>query len=103
MGQVFFSILVVGLFVLLRRINGFKSIIYAALFSVMVYCPWILYQKLIDPPGNRLIKWHIAGRTSPDSLSVLQSLLHSFKNVNLHFWFEGRLTNFGANFSWFFF
>lgn len=29
-------------------------------FSVM-YAPWVIYQKCYDPPGDRLLKWHLAG------------------------------------------
>lgn len=25
--------------------------------------PWMAYQKFVDPPGNRLIKWHLAGHS----------------------------------------
>lgn len=29
--------------------------------------PWTIYQKVYDPPGDRLLKWHLAGVTELDS------------------------------------
>jgi len=28
---------------------------------VVFYLPWSAYQKYVDPPGNRLLKIHLAG------------------------------------------
>jgi hypothetical protein len=36
--------------------------------------PWTAYQKFVDPPGDRLIKWHLAGHPPPDSLTAWQEL-----------------------------
>jgi len=40
--------------------------------------PWIAYQKLADPPGDRLIKWHLAGHPEPDSLTAWQELRKAY-------------------------
>jgi len=36
---------------------------YIGLFAglLLLYTPWALYQRLYDPPGDRLLKWHLAG------------------------------------------
>jgi len=31
-------------------------------FSVVLYLPWMAHQKLVDPPGDRLVKMHLAGQ-----------------------------------------
>ena len=33
---------------------------------VVLLLPWSLYQKLYDPPADRLLKWHLAGIESAD-------------------------------------
>ena len=38
-----------------------KTMIYGAVTLLALYVPWVLYQSLIEPPGNRLLKWHFAG------------------------------------------
>ena len=34
--------------------------------ALVLMAPWSAYQKYADPPGNRLIKWHLAGVTEID-------------------------------------
>ena len=33
------------------------------LLALVLYAPWLAYQRLYDPPGDRLLKWHLAGVT----------------------------------------
>jgi hypothetical protein len=40
--------------------------------------PWMAYQKFVDPPGDRLIKWHLAGHPEPDSLTAWQELRKAY-------------------------
>lgn len=35
-----------------------------AVAGLLFYVPWIAYQHLYDPPGDRLIKWHIGGSSA---------------------------------------
>ncbi len=34
---------------------------WGAVALAVLYVPWLLYQRLVDPPGDRLLKWHLAG------------------------------------------
>ena len=43
--------------------------------AVLLYAPWILYQKLYDPPGDRLLKWHVAGIVEPRPEASFTGLL----------------------------
>ena len=47
---------------------------------VLMLVPWILYQRLYDPPGNRLIKMHFAGVVEPDNRGVVESLVASYRS-----------------------
>jgi hypothetical protein len=38
----------------------------AFLTAFVLYLPWMLYQRLYDPPGDRLLKMHLAGIEEPD-------------------------------------
>ena len=49
----------------------------------VVLLPWVLYQKVYDPPGNRLLKWHIAGVIDVDSRGFLEALYQSYKNTDV--------------------
>ena len=39
-----------------------KTMIYGAAPLLAIFVPWVLYQNVIEPPGNRLLKWHLRGR-----------------------------------------
>ncbi len=46
--------------------------------AAVIYAPWTLYQRFIDPPGNRLLKWELAGIIAPDHNSFLHDLVHQY-------------------------
>jgi hypothetical protein len=39
----------------------FQELATVAVIAALIYFPWSAYQKFYDPPGDRLIKWHLAG------------------------------------------
>lgn len=47
----------------------------------LLYLPWILYQKLFDPPGDRLLKWHLAGVIEVDPRPFLQVLTNAYAHL----------------------
>ena len=57
---------------------------------VALLLPWQLYQKFYDPPGNRLLKWHLAGVIPVDERGLLQTLRDSYSSLNLESWLVGR-------------
>ena len=59
---------------MLRRMPPARFVVLAAAAAFIVMLPWMLYQKYIDPPGNRLAKWHLAGVVAIDSRSFTQAL-----------------------------
>lgn len=51
------------------------------LVCVLLYLPWFLYQKLFDPPGDRLLKWHLASVEKVDRRPFLQALTDSYSHL----------------------
>jgi hypothetical protein len=41
------------------------------------------YQKFFDPPGDRLIKWHLAGVIHPNQESVFKSIFNSYSEIGV--------------------
>jgi len=70
-----------------------KTMIYGAAMLLALYVPWMLYQNLIDPPGDRLLKWHFAGVIDIDSRPLLATLRESYGALSWHDYLQGRLTN----------
>lgn len=78
-GGVLFSILGVPAWLLVqKRSEAVRLAPYAGL-SLLTVLPWIGYQRFIDPPGNRLLRWHLAGTMEPgaDTLGAISSLYQS--------------------------
>jgi hypothetical protein len=55
----------------------------------VLYLPWGLYQHFVDPPGDRLLKWQLAGQIVVTSDSFFQTLLHNYGQLT----FAGLLNN----------
>jgi hypothetical protein len=96
-GGVAFSL--IGLFPLvlatgLRRREMRRAWLAAAVGFTVVASPWLAYQKLYDPPGNRLLKWHLAGVIPLDGRSFGAALVDSYHAVG----WGGALANRRANF-----
>ena len=55
--------------------------------------PWKIYQSVYDPPGNRLLKWHLAGVVAPDSRGTLETLKYSYATKNWAELVDTRVSN----------
>ena len=55
--------------------------------------PWTWYQRFYDPPGDRLLKWHLAGVIPVDDRSVLQALVDSYTTTPLSTLVSNRVEN----------
>ncbi len=59
---VVFALLPMAVFLLLRRYRRpWRLYALAGVLAVVVLVPWQLYQKVYDPPGDGLLKLHLAG------------------------------------------
>jgi hypothetical protein len=78
---------------LMRRSLDFKpfSLILASAF--LLYLPWTLYQKFYEPPGDRLLKYHLAGVEQIDKRSFGQVTAEAYGKLTLHDWATGRIDN----------
>jgi hypothetical protein len=61
--------------------------------AVILYAPWLAFQHWVAPPGDRLLKWHLAGVVSVDSRSFLQTLIDQYRATPLSALFSNRLAN----------
>ncbi len=61
----------------------FKSLIIVMTSAIVVYAPWMAYQKFFDPPGDRLIKWHLAGVIQPTSESAFKAIFDQYSAIGV--------------------
>jgi hypothetical protein len=61
--------------------------------GILIFLPWFLYGKYIDPENGRLMKWHLAGLVGPSDVTFLEAFLSAYGKLSLGEWFKGRLDN----------
>lgn len=58
-----------------------------------VVLPWFAYQRLVDPPGDRLLKWMLADVQPVDPRSPVRAVLDQYQAVGLSGAIENKVGN----------
>ena len=66
----------------LRR-EGWRPWLLAAGIFLGMVVPWMGYQHWVDPPGNRMLKFHLAGVHDEDPRSFLRTWVDAYRAVSL--------------------
>lgn len=53
----------------------------SALVALLVYSPWLAYQRWVDPPGDRLLKYHLANHRDVDPRGALAVIAEAYQRV----------------------
>ncbi|MGE0409775.1 MAG: hypothetical protein AB7P23_11020, partial [Amphiplicatus sp.] len=70
-----------------RRLGSFNYVAAAAGAALLLCAPWALYQKLVDPPGDRLLKWHLAGvEAADDPRSAGEAIREAYAELGAGAW-----------------
>jgi hypothetical protein len=77
-----------------RGLPSWRWIGVAALAAFVVIAPWSAYQKYDQPPGNRLLKWSLAGVPEIDDRGTVETIVDSYREAGL----GGAIHNKGQNF-----
>lgn len=81
-------------FLIQRRLpHALPSLVKCGAVAVLLYLPWVLYQRLIDPPGDRLLKWHFAGQIEVSNSTLFQALGAAYSNRSFGGWILDRVGN----------
>jgi hypothetical protein len=67
----------------LRREITAGAVAAGAAAAAVLYVPWMLYQHFVDPPGDRLLKWMLAGVTPIDSRGVMPTIVEQYRSLFL--------------------
>jgi hypothetical protein len=77
-----FSILAGAVFLVAKRFRPApREFAASILVAGILVAPWLCYQKYYDPPGNRLLKMHLAGVSPIDSRGLLATLRDSYSAI----------------------
>lgn len=75
-----------------RRL-GLRPWMAAGAGALALALPWKAYQSFYDPPGSRLLKWHLAGVIPPDARGVGETLRTAYATTPVSQLVEARLIN----------
>lgn len=94
-GGVAFSYLPLAPAILLRLFRGEarRWILAAGIFALFAL-PWAAYQRFYDPPGNRLLKWHLAGQEAKDPRGAWTTIREAYHALPWHELIARRIENF---------
>jgi hypothetical protein len=100
---VVFALIPMGVALLLRRYRQhWRRYAVAGLIAVIMLVPWQLYQRLYDPPGDGLLKLHLAGglASASDHRSFGQLLHDNYTQPSPGFIAKEKLENVTTLFGW---
>ena len=78
----------------LWRARSWRAWTAVGLTFLALAAPWLAYQRYCDPPGNRLMKWHLAGSIPVDDRPFLETLVQQYRSVGWRGAWEARRANF---------
>ena len=64
------------------------------LICFVIISPWLLFTSYVQPPGNRLLKWHLAGIVKPDSRGSAEAIIDSYSSQTIKKIFKNKFENF---------
>jgi hypothetical protein len=77
-----------------RGLPSWRWLGVGAAVAIALMAPWSAYQRWEDPPGNRLVKWTLAGVAEVDDRGVVETILDSYGEAGLHGTYENKKQNF---------
>jgi hypothetical protein len=76
-----FSLVTIPIFLLwFRAMFPVRKLALVLPLLLLFVLPWTAFQKFVDPPGNRLAKWHLAGVIPIDSDTPLQAIRKAYSS-----------------------
>jgi hypothetical protein len=84
-GGTIFALIALVPFALRRRTRiPLRALAASVVPAAACYVPWMLFQRFVDPPGDRLLKWQIAGVIGIDSRGFLKTLVMQYQALSFH-------------------
>ncbi len=95
-GGVAFTLLPLALMLVLPRYYpGLTRLAAGAAAFALTMAPWALYQKYYDPPGTKLLRYHLAGKseTWQDDRPLWRNLIDAYGQLSAGQILENKLAN----------
>src|SRR5262249_35842986 len=95
-GATTFSLLALPVLWLSLRLHEVVTLRQTALMVALLIAlmaPWFAYQRFFDPPGDRLLKWHLAGIVDLDPRGTREAIADQYATLPPRTWLAGRWAN----------
>lgn len=93
-GSTVFGLLPVLVLALLRGLPGWRWLAGALAVALLLVLPWSAFQRYADPPGNRVVKWGLAGVTEIDGRGTAETVVDAYREAGVGGTLENKLRNF---------
>jgi hypothetical protein len=95
-GTALFGIIALAVVTAARGLPPWRWLVLAAVVGATLLVPWSLYQRYVDPPGNRLAKEAFAGLATVDTRSTPQAVVDSYREAGIGGTVDNKVRNFRA-------
>lgn len=93
-GTSVFGLIPIAALALWRGLPSWRWLAAAIAAALILVVPWMAYQQYGNPPGNRLLKWHIAGVMEIDDRGTLETIVDEYGQAGVGGTLENKLNNF---------
>lgn len=95
-----FGILPLLALVAWRGLPSWRWLGIAALAGIVLLAPWSAYQRLADPPGDRLLKWQLGGSLPIDDRGALEAIVDGYSEAGLDGTIDNKWRNVTTTIGW---
>jgi hypothetical protein len=89
-----FGLIALAAVVLWRGLPSWRWLCAGAAAVLVLVVPWMAFQHFEDPPGNRLLKWSLAGVVEIDDRGTVETVVDEYRRVGFGGAAENKLKNF---------
>ncbi len=89
-----FGLIPVAAVALWRGLPNWRWLCAAAMAMLVLVLPWMAFQHFENPPGDRLLKWSLAGVVEIDERGAVETIVDEYRRVGVGGALENKLQNF---------
>jgi hypothetical protein len=89
-----FGLIPVAVVVLWKGLPNWRWLCAGAAVTLALLVPWMAFQRYEDPPGNRVVKWSLAGVVEPDDRGTLETIIDAYREAGVGGTLENKFQNF---------
>jgi hypothetical protein len=89
-----FGLIPVAAVALWKGLPNWRWLAAGAAVGLAFLLPWMAFQHYEDPPGNRVVKWSLAGVVEPDDHGTLETIVNAYRAAGVGGTLENKFQNF---------